>query len=183
MFTDHKKTARRKQPRAKRRPAEEVYAALDAMLREGKEINLRTLRERLGGGSFTTLFARIDEWKQARFRKLTGDVPVAGDVMVDEVLIDSRVESPTRHVVYQAGVAMELANSELQGLGRLPPHVDTETMPGMYIVSVKPVAPVKLVMTPHQFADFQLRVMHGNMLRQRQNPPEDLDASDHAVED
>lgn len=183
MFNDRPKVRPRKtRARKESHTPEQVYSELDKMMLEGEKISLINLRHRLKIGSFSTLAARIRNWKQNLFNKLAGDTHIVGDVMVDDLLMDGNLEAPTRKLVYQVGVVMELSSSELQGLQQLPAHVDTKTLPGMYVVSVKPVGPVKLVFNPQQFEDFQLRVA-SNMFRHRAHAGDDLAEDDHAIGD
>lgn len=55
---------------------EEVFHAADALVAEGKEVSASALLAALGGGSLTTIYKHLAEWRAKRPASTTGGVPL-----------------------------------------------------------------------------------------------------------
>ena len=65
-----------------------VAAAAEALEKLGMEPSVRTVREKLGGGSNTTLAPMVRQWKEARAARLCSNVqlnPAISDLIIAQI--------------------------------------------------------------------------------------------------
>ncbi len=55
---------------------QQVFACADALASEGKEVTATTLRDQLGGGSFSTIYRHLETWQNTRAATLTKTLQV-----------------------------------------------------------------------------------------------------------